>query len=124
MPSPRKTWPRILIVEDEVLIRMFMRDVFEEVGLKTREAANADEALELLKVEEFSAVVTDIEMPGTMTGLDLAWAVDTKWPKTGLVLISGRTLPSLGSMPVKARFIAKPWQMETLLQVVREVLAL
>jgi CheY-like chemotaxis protein len=123
MPSPRKTWPRILIVEDEVLIRMFMRDVFEEVGFKTREAANGDEALELLKTEEFSVLVTDIEMPGTMTGLDLARTVETKWPRTGLVLISGRTLPSPDGMPAKARFIAKPWQMETLLQVVREVLA-
>jgi two-component system, response regulator PdtaR len=113
---------RILIVEDEVLIRAFMRDVFEEVGFTTREAANADEALELLKVEEFAAVVSDVEMPGTMTGVDLAWVVDRKWPRTGLVLISGRQLPSRGGIPAKARFIAKPWNMDVLLQTVREAL--
>jgi CheY-like chemotaxis protein len=64
-----------LIVEDEVMIRIFMRDVFEGAGFKTREAANADEALELLKSEEFAAILSDIEMPGTMTGVDLAWVV-------------------------------------------------
>ena len=47
---------KVLIVEDEVLIRAFMRDVFEEAGLKVREAANVDEALELLKAQEFAAV--------------------------------------------------------------------
>jgi DNA-binding NtrC family response regulator len=88
MPSPREARPRILIVEDEVLIRVFMRDVFEEVEFKVRETTNADEALELLKAEEFAALVSDIGKPGKMTGLDLAWAVDTKWPRIGLVIIS------------------------------------
>ena len=76
--------PRILIVEDEVMIRIFMRDVFEEAGFKTREAANADEALELLKAEEFAAILSDIEMPGTMTGVDLRlggqFQVAENWP--------------------------------------------
>jgi len=116
--------PRLLIVEDEVMIRIFMRDVFEGAGFKTREAANADEALELLKAEEFAAILSDIEMPGTMTGVDLAWVVDSKWPRTGLVLVSGRRLPSLMRMPAKARFIAKPCQVDLLLQTVSEVLLL
>jgi len=120
MPSPHKTRPRILIVEDEVLVRMFMRDLFEEVGFKTREAANAEEALELLKAEEFAVVISDIEMPGK-TGLDLAWVVDSKWPRTALIIISGRTLPSPAAIPARAKFIAKPWQIDVLLQTVREV---
>jgi DNA-binding NtrC family response regulator len=105
MPSLRETRPRILIVEDEVLIRVFMRGVFEAVGFKVREAANADEAFELLKAEEFAALVSDIEKPGKMTGLDLAWAVDTKGPRIGLVIISGRHLPSPAAIPAKAKFI-------------------
>ena len=114
--------PRLLIVEDEVMIRIFMRDVFEGAGFKTREAANADEALELLKAEEFAAILSDIEMPGSMTGVDLAWVVNSKWPRTGLVLVSGRRLPSLMRMPTKAKFIAKPCQVDLLLQTVSEVL--
>jgi CheY-like chemotaxis protein len=94
--------PQILIVEDEVLIRVFLSDVLEDVGFKTRQAATADEALELLQVGEFAAVVSDIEMPGKTTGLDLAWTIDRKWPRTGLVLVSGRQLPSPAGMPAKA----------------------
>jgi DNA-binding NtrC family response regulator len=111
-----------LIVEDEVMIRIFMRDGLEAAGFKIREAANADEALELLQAEEFAAVVSDVEMPGTMTGVDLAWVVEKKWPRIGLVLVSGRRLPSLMKIPAKARFIAKPCHVEVLLHTVREVL--
>lgn len=115
--------PRLLIVEDEVMIRVFMRDVFEEVGFQTREAASADEALELLKAEEFAAVISDIFMPGTMTGLDLARVIESKWPRTGVVLVSGRGVPSLSRMPAKARFVAKPCHVDVLLQTVREILS-
>jgi DNA-binding NtrC family response regulator len=114
--------PHILVVEDEVLIRAFMRDVLEEVGFSVREAANAGEALELMKSEEFSVLVSNIEMAGAGTTLDLAWTVERKWPRTGLVLICGRHLPTPAAMPAKVKFVAKPWQMETLLQAVREVL--
>jgi DNA-binding NtrC family response regulator len=122
MSAVRATKYRLLIVEDEVMIRIFMRDVLEAAGFKMREAANADEALELLQAEEFAAVVSDVEMPGTMTGVDLAWVVEKKWPRTGLVLVSGRRLPSLMKMPAKVRFIAKPCHVEALLHAVREVL--
>ena len=123
MSAARPVNPRLLIVEDEVMIRVFMRDVFENAGFTAREAANADEALELLNAEEFAAVVSDIFMPGTMTGLDLARVIDPKWPRTGLVLVSGRGVPSRTRMPAKARFIAKPCHADLLLQTVREVLA-
>jgi two-component system, response regulator PdtaR len=122
MSAAQPAKPRLLIVEDEVMIRVFMCDVFENAGFTAREAANADEALELLKAEEFAAVVSDILMPGTMTGLDLARVIDSKWPRTGIVLVSGRGAPSLARMPAKARFIAKPCHVDVLLQTVREVL--
>ena len=43
MSAAQPAKPRLLIVEDEVMIRVFMRDVFENAGFKAREAANADE---------------------------------------------------------------------------------
>ena len=123
MSAAQPAKPRLLIVEDEVMIRVFMRDVFENAGFKAREAANADEALALLKAEEFAAVVSDIFMPGTMTGLDLARVIDSRWPRIGIVLVSGRGVPSLARMPAKARFIAKPCHVDVLLQTVRDALA-
>jgi hypothetical protein len=70
----------------------------------------------------FHAVVSDIEMPGGKSGLDLAWIVDRKWPHTGLVLVSGRHLPSPAGMPAKAKFIAKPWDVGTFVLTVTEVI--
>jgi CheY-like chemotaxis protein len=107
----------VLVVEDETFVRTYMRDLLEDVGFHVHEAVDADGALEKLEGEEFDAVVSDIEMPGEKSGLDLAWIVDRKWPSTGLVLVSGRHLPSPAGMPAKARFIAKPC-----LQTVREVI--
>jgi CheY-like chemotaxis protein len=68
MSDPDKPKPHILIVEDEVLIRGFMRDVLEEVGFKVHEAANADEALQLVTSQEFAALISDIEMPRSGVG--------------------------------------------------------
>jgi DNA-binding NtrC family response regulator len=79
--------------------------------------------LKKLQGEDFDAVVSDSEMPGEKSGLDLAWIVDRTWPRIGLVLISGRHLPSPAGMPAKARFIAKPWDVDTFLQTVREVIS-
>src|ERR1700692_840399 len=119
----REPAPQILVVEDEVLIPAFMSDVLQGAGFKTRQAARGDEAIELLQAPESALVICYIEMPGKMSGLDLAWTIDARWPRTGLILVSGRQLPSPSGMPAKAKFVAKPWQMETLLRLVREALA-
>ena len=62
----------VLVVEDEPLIRMDVAATFEEAGYKVYEAANADEAVGLL--EEFAdihALVTDVDMPGSIDGRPL-----------------------------------------------------
>lgn len=73
----------VLILDDEPLFRLTTRDALEDGGYLTHEAASADEALDILEDEGFSAVVTDIEMPGEYNGLDLAWVVDENWPRVG-----------------------------------------
>ena len=118
----RDARPVVLIVEDEPLVSVFVRDVLEDCGYTTKEAANARDALEMLLHDGFAAVVTDIEMPGDFDGVDLAWAVEAKWPETGVVLTSGRTLPAPDHIPVKARFVTKPVEIESLLLAVKEVI--
>jgi len=113
----------ILVVEDEVLLRLHTSDVLEKGGYVPDQAGSADEALGLLQADGYAAVVTDIQMPGKLNGLDLAWAVEAHWPGTGMVITSGTYLPYAEEIPPHARFVAKPWQSETLLQAVREVLA-
>jgi CheY-like chemotaxis protein len=112
---------QVLIVEDEPLVRMVARATLEDAGFELVEAATADEALRILAgTHEFAVVVSDIEMPGEMNGLELAWAIRTQWPKIAVVLTSGRQLPRPVDMPVKVRFVAKPYHPAHLVQIVTE----
>ena len=112
---------QILIVEDEPLVRMVARATLEDAGFDPVEAATADEALRLLAgAHDFAAVVSDIEMPGEMNGLELAWAIRAQWPKIAVVLTSGRQLPRPVDMPLKVRFVAKPYHPAHLVQIVTE----
>ena len=70
--------PRVLVVEDELLLRWFIRDALEEGGFKIEEADNVHRAMKMLEANGYQAVVTDIEMPGELNGVDLAWAVEAK----------------------------------------------
>lgn len=63
----------VLIVEDEPLVRLCAVTMVEEAGLDVIEAANADEAIRILENRsDIRVVFTDIQMPGSMDGLNLA----------------------------------------------------
>jgi hypothetical protein len=62
-------------------------------------------------------------MPGDLNGLDLAWAVEERWPEIGVVVTSGETLPAPNDLPPEARFVAKPFEMDVILQAVEEVVS-
>jgi len=100
-----------------------MRDILEDAGFNVEEADNAERAIGMLEDEEYEAVVTDIEMPGELNGVDLAWAVEVNWPNTGVVLTSGKTLPPRETIPRRAKFLAKPLQVDSLVRAVEDVVA-
>ena len=100
----------ILVVDDEALIRMAMISIGEDAGYLVVEAANADEAITLLEHRQgIAAVLTDINMPGSMDGLQLSHVIRARWPRIGLVLTSGRSLAKPADMPAGVHFIAKPY---------------
>ena len=78
---------RILIVDDEATVRSVLSQVLEEDGFETTEAANGEEALEFLKKEPFSLVITDIMMPG-MTGIELLVKIKQLYPDTQVIIIT------------------------------------
>jgi CheY-like chemotaxis protein len=82
----------VLLVEDEALVRMMAADVLrEEGGFKVVEAADADEALTVLDATaDVRALVTDVEMPGSLDGFTLARVVKQAWPQIGIVVTSGQ----------------------------------
>ena len=108
---------KLLLVEDEVFVRLVSSEFLSEAGYEVVEAESADEALHLLEVaSEFHVMFSDIRMPGSMNGLELAKVVHERWPAIKILLTSGDTWPSRGEMPVSGQFLAKPYQVDVLQQ--------
>jgi CheY-like chemotaxis protein len=100
----------VLVVEDELLLRLAICEGLALHGYAVLHATNADEAIEILESRnDISTVFTDIEMPGSMNGLKLAAAVRDRWPPINLVVTSG-IRPGISQMPPNAQFIEKPYQ--------------
>jgi two-component system, response regulator PdtaR len=99
----------VLVVEDESLVRSTATNMVEEAGFEAIAASDADEAIRILESRnDISAVFTDVQMPGSMNGLRLAWVVRNRWPPVALILTSGQTdLPS--DLPSGGRFLRKPY---------------
>src|ERR1700738_1013564 len=101
--------PKVLVVEDEMMLRMRAVDIVEDAGFTPIEAVNADQALAILETRsDISLLFTDIQMPGTMDGLKLAHAVHDRWPAIKIILVSGQVTPSDAEKPADSRFFGKP----------------
>jgi CheY-like chemotaxis protein len=98
----------ILIVEDEMMLRMRAVDMVEDAGYTPVEAVDADGAVTILESRsDIALMVTDIQMPGSMDGLGLAHAVHARWPSIKIIIVSGLTLPNI-DLPADSRFFGKP----------------
>lgn len=103
----------VLVVEDEMVLRMRAVDIVEDAGFTAVQAVNADEAMSILEARsDISLLFTDIQMPGTMDGLKLAHAVHDRWPAIKIILVSGQVNPSEAERPMDSRFFGKPLGVE------------
>jgi CheY-like chemotaxis protein len=113
---------RVLLVEDEPLVRMMGADVLADAGFEVLEAMNADEALGILEAEpDVQILVTDIDMPGSMDGLTLARVAHDRWPQMPVLVISGKVRPSAAELPPGGAFLAKPFPSAKLVGEVRRL---
>ncbi|EAU41451.1 putative two-component response regulator protein [Fulvimarina pelagi HTCC2506] len=111
-PLP-KSKIEVLVVEDDPLLRMDAVDLVEDAGYRTHEAANADEAMQLLAENPSVRVLfTDVEMPGSMNGLELAERVHSRFPEMGIIIVSGHPKISKASLPINVDFFAKPYPVD------------
>jgi len=114
--SPR----RVLVVDDEELLRRIASHIIAEMGFVVIQAASGDEALQVLRNEQVDILFSDISMPGSLDGIQLAKWVDSQLPEVSIVLTTGyveyrrfeRLLPSW-------QFLEKPYLREDLLRVLR-----
>ena len=120
--SSAKIPPNVLVVEDEMVLRMRAVDIVEDAGFKAIEAVNADEALSILESRsDISLLFSDIQMPGTMDGLKLAHAVHDRWPSIKIILVSGQVRPLDEDKPPDSRFFGKPLEMTQMIAELKEM---
>jgi CheY-like chemotaxis protein len=99
----------VLIVEDEMLLRMRAVDMVEDAGFTSVEAVDADEAVAILEARsDVALMITDIQMPGSMDGLQLAHTVHQRWPSIRIILVSGQLNLADADIPPDSRFFGKP----------------
>jgi two-component sensor histidine kinase len=115
--------PKVLVVEDEMMLRMRAVDIVEDAGFIPIEAVNADEALAILESRsDIDLLFTDIQMPGSMDGLKLAHAVHERWPSIKIILVSGKLTPTEAEKPINSRFFGKPLEVKQMIAEMQEMI--
>jgi two-component sensor histidine kinase/ActR/RegA family two-component response regulator len=121
--EPNSIKPTILVVEDEMLLRMRAVDIVEDAGFNPLEAVNAEDALVLLESRsDIDLLFTDIQLPGAMNGLKLAYAVHERWPSIKIILVSGQVTPSEAERPTDSRFFAKPVEVQHMIAELQDMI--
>jgi CheY-like chemotaxis protein len=114
----------VLVVEDEMMVRMPIAEYLRDCGYNVLEAADASEAIATMRAEgSVSLVFSDVRMPGKMDGIGLAEWFRSHYPDVPVLLTSGYDGGrQLNSDPVaRRRFIEKPYSQ---LQVARRIAVL
>ena len=110
----------ILIVEDEILIRMNIADEFRNAGFEVIEAANAQEALSILQADQaVDAVFSDVKMPGSLDGIALARRIRADYPSIKVFVTSGHSAPS-GLDGAIDGFVRKPYDPPLVIEKIRQ----
>ncbi|MBD8064022.1 response regulator [Devosia sp. PTR5] len=105
---------RILVAEDHAILLLDLVDQLGEHGYAVVPATTARSAAALLD-RSIDAIVTDIEMPGDLTGLDLARYAARLRPDMPIVVVSGGVRPKPEDLPPNAVFLPKPYRLDDIL---------
>ena len=106
----------VLVVENNILLKMFIADLIEDAGFIVIQVCDADEAITILEGHsDISLLVTNVVMYGSMNGVELAHAVDTRWPSIPIIVVSGKPGLSQNDLPLKSVLFDKPYHDEQFL---------
>src|SRR3984957_6427040 len=112
----------IVVVDDDVFERMGASVMFVDAGYRVLEAGDADEALRFFETNaDVRLLFTDVSMPGSMSGSDLAHQVAERWPGVGIIVTSGRPRPH--KLPLSMLFHDKPYEPADVLRQARGMTA-
>jgi len=122
-PAPEKVsgGEKILVVEDDADARKFVRTVLEDSGYEIHEAANGKEALEVWNArgKQFHLLITDIIMPGALSGAQLATRLRMDRSELKVIFMSGYASNVAGKIQPHEHFLQKPYTVEELQKTVR-----
>nr|WP_200952141.1 PAS domain S-box protein [Rhizobium sp. Root482] len=104
---------RVLLVEDDALIRMATADMLADLNFDVLEAGSAEEALALLEENEIDILVSDLGLPG-MSGEEFCRLVRDRWPQIGIVFATGSNLGPQLANPSRTALLTKPHSIEDL----------
>lgn len=117
----------VLLVEDEVLIRLSLAEYLRHCGYRVLEAANADEGLTILQKADVQVdvVLSDIEMPGSMDGFGLAQWVRANRPRVEIVLVGTpqRAADAAAGLCESGPTVMKPYEPQIVLDRIKQLLA-
>ena len=108
-----------LLVEDDPFQREAFADVLKDEGFEVIECTTA-EAAELIIAStgtELQALITDHNLPGAMSGAELAQYARRRHPQMNIIIMSGKTVEPI---PVNTTFLQKPFTPEQLLEAIRD----
>lgn len=122
-PKPEKGLVHVLVVEDEVVVRALLAEELRSAGFAVIEAGNADDALVYMRSSgPVDLVFSDVQMPGSLDGLQFADQVRNDYPTIPIILTSGDG--SMASRVNTGHFISKPYKITSAIALVFSTLGL
>jgi DNA-binding NtrC family response regulator len=119
------TSTRILCVEDDIYVRLIAAEALRDAGFYVIEAENGDEAVHFLAGPEgIDALFTDVRMPGTLDGIDLATQIRRDYPKMPVLVASGyadHVVARLRTLEPPTVFISKPYNLGKMVATLKEL---
>lgn len=115
--------PVVLVIEDEILVRMDAIAAIETAGFEVIDASDADMAIAILKQRnDIRLIFTDVQMPGSMDGIKLAHFVRSRWPPIKIIATSGYPKIKEQDLPEGSRFLTKPYAAADLASAINQLI--
>ena len=122
-PMEERQKPRVLLIEDEVLIRAFLAEELRDKDIDVVEAGTADEAWAYIDAGGSADLVfSDVQMPGSMNGMDFARRLRQRDPTMPILLTSSGHIPLADELAI-APFLPKPYSADVAVERILETLA-
>ncbi|MEE9399363.1 MAG: response regulator [Dehalococcoidales bacterium] len=116
---------RILVVDDEVAVRLVLQRILEGLGYHVVTAANGQEALDKIPQLNIRVVLLDIMMPG-MSGMEVLQQITTNWPETCVIMVTAVADAQTATEAMKLGaydYITKPFMRDDVAQKVQEAIS-